>query len=153
MFGSCAHLNFPDSCSSPARLDSTTTSNNSMVIVVDESTPVSPKFVEDIAHVSPNVKNEAGKGELRTNTQYFVVAETNTASSKIQEDLTCHFMDEDGIFDLDDLPKLSDDHFFSNVESLFKFDFDGGHLGFLGEDQCGKALDCTDSCKIQTSSC
>jgi hypothetical protein len=155
MFGSCARLNFPDSCSTPARLDSTTTSNNSVVFAVHESTSVSPNLrnedvesialadneaasVEDIAHISPNVKNEAGKGELRANTQHSVVAETNTASSMIQEDLTCHFMDEDGIFDLDDIPGHFDDDFFSSIESLFTFDFDAGHLGFLGDDQCGQ---------------
>jgi hypothetical protein len=120
MFGSCARLNFPDSCLTPARLDSMTTSINSVVFVVHESTSISPNLrnkdvesialadneaasVEDIARISPNVKKEAGKGELRPNTQHSVVAETNTASSTVQEDLTCHFMDKDGIFDLDDI--------------------------------------------------
>jgi hypothetical protein len=154
MFGSCGRLNFPDSCSTPG-LDSTTTSNKSVVFAVHERTSVSPNLrnedvesialadneaasVEDIAHISPNVKNEAGKGELRANTPHFVVAETDTASRMIQEDLTCHFMDEDGIFDLDDIPEHFNDDFFSSIESLFTFDFDAGHLGFLGDDQCGQ---------------
>ncbi|KAE8037955.1 hypothetical protein FH972_010505 [Carpinus fangiana] len=63
-------------------MGSTTTSNNSAVFAVDESTLVSPNLknedvesiaftnneaasvVEDITHISPNVKNEAGKGDL-----------------------------------------------------------------------------------------
>ncbi|XP_059446368.1 dehydration-responsive element-binding protein 2A-like [Corylus avellana] len=113
MYGPRARLNFP------ARLDSTTTSNNSAVFAVNESTSVSPNLrnedvqsiafadneaaFEDIAPISPNVKNEAGKG------------------------------------DLGDIAKLSDDEFFSNIESLFNFDdFDAGHWGFLGDDQCEK---------------
>ena len=136
MFTSCARLNFP------AGLDSTTISNNSAVIVVHKSTLVSPNLanedvesisfadneaasVENIAHISPNVKNEAGKGELRANTQHSVVAETNTACSMVQED---------EIFDLDDIPKHFDDDFFSSIELLFNFDFDAGNLGFLGDD-------------------
>ncbi|KAE8009208.1 hypothetical protein FH972_005657 [Carpinus fangiana] len=154
MFDSCAHLNFPDSCSTPAGLDSMTTSNNSVFFSVhestsvspkfDESTSVSPKFVEDITHVSPSVKNEAEKGELRTNTEHSVDAETNIASSMIQEDLTCHFMDEGGIFDLDGIPEHFNDDFFSSIESLFTFDFDAGHLGFLGDDQCGQLQNLND---------
>ena len=94
MFTSCARLNFP------ARLDSTTISNNSAVIAVHESTPVSPNLgnedvesiafadneaasVENIAHISHNVKNEAGKCELKANTQHSVVTETNTAYSTV----------------------------------------------------------------------
>jgi hypothetical protein len=155
MFGSCARLNFPKSCSTPAGLDSTKTSNNSVVFAVHEITSVSPNLrnedvesialadneapsVEDSAHISPNVKNEAGKGELRANTQHSVVAKTNSASGMIHEDLTCHFMDEDGIFDLDDIPRHFNDDLFSSIESLFTFDFDSGHLGFLGNDQCGR---------------
>jgi hypothetical protein len=155
MFGSCARLNFLESCSTPAGLDSTKTSNNSVVFAVHESTSVSPSLrnedvesialadneapsVENIAHISPNVKNEAAKGELRANTQHSVVAETNSVRGMIQEDLTCHFMDEDGIFDLDDIPRHFNDDCFSGIESLFTFDFDSGHLGFLGDDQCGQ---------------
>jgi hypothetical protein len=155
MFGSCAHLNFPDSCSTPTGLESTTTSNNSVVFAVHGSTSVSPNlrnedaesiplpdneaaFVEDIVHISSNVKNEVGKGELGANTQHSVVAEINTTNSMIQEDLTCHFMDEDEIFDLEDIPEHFDDDFFSSIESLFIFDFAVGHLGFLGDDQCGQ---------------
>ncbi|XP_059448392.1 dehydration-responsive element-binding protein 2A-like [Corylus avellana] len=127
MFGSRARFNFPEG------FNSTTASNNSAVFAVDESTPVSPNLgnedVESIAFADNDAasvedKNEAGKG-------------TNMASCTIQEDLTCHFMDEDGIFDLGDIPDLSGDDFFSNIESLFNFDFDAGHLGFLGDDQCG----------------
>jgi hypothetical protein len=88
--------------------------------------------VEDIMLVSPNVMNEDGEGELRADTQCFVVAETNT----IQEDQTCSFMDE--MFDLDDIPELFNDDFFSNIKLLFEFDFDVGQLGFLGVDQRGK---------------
>jgi EREBP-like factor len=155
MFKSCARLNFP------AGLDSTTISNNSAVIAVHESIPVSPNLgnedvgsvafadneaasVEEITHISPNVKNEAGKGELRANTQHSVFAETNTACSTIQED---------EIFDLDDIPEHFDDDFFSSIESLFNFDSDAGHLGFLGDDQCGKPSNLTDSWKIQMTSC
>ncbi|KAE8056252.1 hypothetical protein FH972_013040 [Carpinus fangiana] len=155
MFTSCARLNFP------AGLDSTTISNNPAVIALHESTPVSPNLrnedvggvafsdneaasIEEVTHISPNVKNEAGKGKLRTNTQHSVVAETNTACSTIQED---------EIFDLDDIPEHFDDDFFSSIESLFNFDFDAGHLGFLGDDQCGKPSDLTDSWKIQMTRC
>ena len=90
-------------------MGSTTTSSNSAVFSVDESTPVSPNLrnddggsitfadneaaivVEDMTHISPNVMNEVGKG------------------------------------DLGDIPELSDDDFFSNIESLLKFDYNGGH--------------------------
>jgi EREBP-like factor len=61
MYGSCARLNFPDSCSAttsssicpvetPAWFDSTNTSNNSDVFAVGDSTPV-----------SPNLRNEDGE--------------------------------------------------------------------------------------------
>ena len=97
-----------------------TTSNNSAVFAVDESTHVSPNLrnddggsitfadneaatiVEDMAHISPDVKNETGKGYLG------------------------------------DFLELSNDDFFNDIESLMKFDFNAGHLRFLGDDQCGK---------------
>jgi hypothetical protein len=74
-------------------------------------------IVEDMAHISPNVKNEVGKG------------------------------------DLGDIPELFEDDFFSDIESLLKFDYNGGHWGFLADNQCGKQTDLTDSCKIQMTSC
>jgi hypothetical protein len=127
MFKSCARLNFP------AGLDSTTTLNNSTVLAV--SPYLGNDDVESIAFADNEaasvVMNEAGKGELRANTQHSVVAETSTACSTIQED---------GISDLDDILKHFNDDFFSSIESLFNFDFDAGHLGFLGDDQCGKPL-------------
>jgi hypothetical protein len=90
------------------------------------------------------VKNEAGTGELRANTQHSIVAETNTACSTVQED---------EIFNLDDIPEHFDDDFISSIESIFNFDFDAGNLGFLGDDQCGKPSDLTDSWKFQMPSC
>jgi hypothetical protein len=183
MYSSCARLNFPDSCSTttssniypvetPAWFDSTNPSNNFEVFAVGDSTHVSPNLrnedgestafvdieatratfaVEDIMHVSPNVMKEDEESELRANTQHFVVVDTKTPSSMIQEDQRCHFTDE--MFDLDDIPKLFNDDFFSNIKSLFGFDFDAGQLGFLGVDQCGKPSDLTHSCKIQKTSC
>jgi hypothetical protein len=74
-------------------------------------------IVEDMAHISPNVKNEVGRG------------------------------------DLGDILELSNDDFFNDIESLFKFDFYAGHLGFLGDEQCGKPSALIDSCKIQMTSC
>jgi hypothetical protein len=68
MYASCTRLNFPNSCSpttsscissikTPPRFDSTTTSNNSEVFAA-----------EDTTHVSPNMMNEDGISELRTDT-------------------------------------------------------------------------------------
>ena len=51
----------------------------SIAFAKNEATSV----VEDITHISPNVKNEAGKCELKANTQHSVVAETNTAYSTV----------------------------------------------------------------------
>jgi hypothetical protein len=182
MYGSCARLNFPNSCSAttsssicsvetPTWFDSTNTSNNFEVFAVGDSKPVSPNLrnedgesiafvdieaaratfaIEDIMHVSPNVMNEDGEGELRANTQHSAVADTNTPSSTIQGDHTCHFTDE--MFDLDDISEFNDD-FFCNVKLLFEFDFNVGQLGFLGVDQSKKPLDITHSCKIQMTSC
>jgi len=114
----------------PAWFDSTNPSNNFEVFAVGDSTHVSPNLrnedgestafvdieatratfaIEDIMHVSPNVMKEDEESELRANTQHFVVVDTKTPSSMIQEDQRCHFTDE--MFDLDDIPKLFNDDF------------------------------------------
>jgi hypothetical protein len=140
MFKSCARLNFP------AGSDSTTTSNNPAVFAVSPN--LGNEDVEIIAFADNEaasvVKNEAGTGELRANTQHSIVAETNTACSTVQED---------EIFNLDDIPEHFDDDFISSIESIFNFDFDAGNLGFLGDDQCGKPSDLTDGWKFQMPSC
>jgi hypothetical protein len=76
MYASRARLNFPDSstpttssCISPIEtppgFDSTTTSNNSEVFATKDTT-----------HFSPNVMNEDGRSELKTDTQHSVLAAT-----------------------------------------------------------------------------
>ncbi|XP_062176138.1 ethylene-responsive transcription factor SHINE 2-like [Alnus glutinosa] len=76
MYASHARLNFPDSstpttssCISPIEtppgFDSTTTSNNYEVFATKDTT-----------HFSPNVMNEDGRSELRTDTQHSVLAAT-----------------------------------------------------------------------------
>ena len=74
----------------------------------------------------------------------------NEAASVVKD--SAH-KNEVGKGDLGDIPELSDDDIFSDIESLFKFDFYAGHLGFLGDDQCEKPSALTDSCKIQMTSC
>jgi hypothetical protein len=64
-------------------------------------------------HVSPNVKNVDRGGELRTDVEHVVVAETNMPNSMIEEHLIDPFMDE--MFELD-------------------LDFDPGQWGFLDVD-------------------
>jgi hypothetical protein len=114
LYTSRARLNFP------AGLDSTTTSNYSAEVGENENA------VEGITCVSPNVMNAEGGGELRADSQDSVVAETNTLSTTIQEDLTCPFIDDDELmFDLDSIPEL-----FNNFENLGSF-FDDGQLGCL----------------------
>ena len=103
MYTSRAHLNFL------AGLDSMITSN---YFEVGENKDA----IEDITSVSPNVMNEEGGGELRADSQYSVVANTNTFSSTIHEDLTCPFMDDDELmFDLDSIPELFNDNYFENL--------------------------------------
>jgi EREBP-like factor len=139
MYASRARLNFPDSstpttssCISPIEtppgFDSTTTSNNSEVFATKDTT-----------HFSPNVMNEDGRSELKTDTQHSVVAETNMPNRMVEEHLTGNFMDE--IFHSDEFPELFNDDFFSNIESQFDWNFDVGQLGFLDVDQCWKLPD------------
>jgi hypothetical protein len=116
MYTSRARLNFP------AVLDSKTTSNYSAEVGENENA------VEDITWVSPNVMNAEGGGELRADSQDFVVAETKTFSTTIQEDLTCPFIDDDELmFDLDSIPELFNDNYFENLGSFF----DDGQLECL----------------------
>jgi hypothetical protein len=116
MYTSRARLNFP------AGLNSMTTSNYSAEVGENEDD------VEDITCVSPNVMNAEGGGELRVDSQYSVVAETNTLSTTIQEDLTCPFIDDDELmFDLDSIPELFNDNYFENLGPFF----DDGQLGCL----------------------
>ncbi len=82
-------------------------------------------------HVSPNVKNVDRGGELRTDVEHVVVAETNMPNSMIEEHLIDPFMDE--MFDLDnDLLDLFYVEFLSTIE--LDLDFDPGQWGFLDVD-------------------
>lgn len=172
MYGSCARLNFPDSSlattssrtrpvESLAGFDSTTTSNYSSEVFVssnlrnedgDQSTAFAYNEasratfpIEDIAYVSPNLKNGDGGGELRTDAEHVVVAETNNMpNGMIEEHVTDPFIDE--MFDLDDdLPDLFNAEFLSNIE--LDLDFDPSQLGFLDVDQCSKPSDISHNCK------
>jgi hypothetical protein len=108
--------------------DSTTTSNQYELFAA-----------EYITFISPNLENEAGEGELRTDAQHVVVVETNVPNNMVEEHLTGNFMDE--IFHLDEFPKLFNDDFFSNIKLQIDWDFDVDQLGFLDVDQCWKLSD------------
>jgi hypothetical protein len=86
-------------------MGSTTTSNNSVVFAIDESIPV-----------SPNLRNEDVES----------IAFANNEAASVVEDITHispNVKNEAGKGDLGYIPKLFNDNFFSNIESLLKFDF------------------------------
>jgi hypothetical protein len=62
-------------------------------------------------------------------------------------------MDDEEMFDLDNISEIFNNGFFCNIESQFPLDFDASQLGFIGVDQCENPLDLTHSCKIQMTSC